>query len=68
MNSCKFVIRSISTKSVVRMTKGAIYGSDNKPKFFFYKNHPQYYFDGADEESEVCDINHNGGVCNCDMR
>ena len=30
--------------------------------------HLQYYFDGADEGSEVCDINHNAGVCNCDMR
>ena len=31
-------------------------------------SHLQYYFGGADEESEVCDINHNAGVCNCDMR
>jgi len=31
------------------------------------RNEKKYYFDGADEESEVCDINHNGGVCNCDM-
>jgi len=31
------------------------------------RDEKKYYFDGADEESEVCDINHNGGVCNCDM-
>merc|ERR1712055_140365 len=31
------------------------------------RDEKKYYFDGADEESEVCDVNHNGGVCNCDM-
>jgi len=31
------------------------------------RDEKKYYFDGADEESEVCDINHNAGVCNCDM-
>jgi len=39
-------------------------------KFGWWTNQREekkYYFDGADEESEVCDINHNGGVCNCDM-
>jgi len=39
-------------------------------KFGWWTNQREekkYYFDGADEDSEVCDINHNGGVCNCDM-
>jgi len=39
-------------------------------KFGWWTNQREekkYYFDGSDEESEVCDINHNGGVCNCDM-
>jgi len=31
------------------------------------RDEKKYYFDGADEEREVCDINHNAGVCNCDM-
>jgi len=31
------------------------------------RDEKKYYFGGADEESEVCDINHNAGVCNCDM-
>merc|ERR1712013_580124 len=31
------------------------------------RDEKKYYFDAADEESEVCDLSHNAGVCNCDM-
>ena len=45
----------------------ALKSVDNK-EFFVDKWDRPEGGGGADEEKEGCDINHNGGVCNCDIR
>ena len=58
---------------MVDQPAGGEEGEDLLPEVSFgiatsLTGHSQYFFDGGDEESEVCSMATNEGVCNCDIR